>query len=70
MFFNVPAKGYNKESDVRYALSSDELLLEIREKTPLKGKHTVKRICKTLTNSVDVGRSEIQLLVDFIVIKL
>ena len=30
----------------------------------------IKRLCKTLNKSVDVGRSEIQLLVDFIVVKL
>ena len=69
VFYNIPAKGYNKETDVRYALSADEFIIEIRDKTQ-RGKHVIKRMCKTLTNSVDVGRSEVQLLVDFIVVKL
>ena len=30
----------------------------------------MKRLCQTLNKSIDVGRSEIQLLVDFIVVKL
>ena len=30
----------------------------------------MKRLCQTLNKSIDVGRSEVQLLVDFIVIKL
>ena len=73
VFLNVPAKGYDKDSDVRYALSSDEFLLEVRDKSFVprgKQQHKVKRICKTLTHQVDVARSEVQLLVDFIVVKL
>ena len=54
---------------MRYALSADEFIIEIRDKTQ-RGKHVIKRMCKTLTNSIDVGRSEVQLLVDFIVVKL
>ena len=72
VFMNIPAKGYNKEEDVRYALSSDEFIIELREKTPGRGKnqHQIRRLCQTLSKSVDVGRSDIQLLVDFIVVRL
>ena len=38
VFLNINAKGYKKDEDVRYALSSDELILEIRDKTK-KGVH-------------------------------
>lgn len=69
MFYNLPAKGYNKETDVRFALSSDEFIFELRDKTQ-RGKHLVRRLCKTLTKSIDVANSEVQLLVDFICIKL
>jgi hypothetical protein len=31
VFINIPFKGYNKEQDIRYALSTDELLIEVRE---------------------------------------
>lgn len=47
--------------------------MEIRDKSNIKtqrGKHVVRRLCQTLTNSVDVFKSEIQLLKDFICIKL
>ena len=43
VFLNVNFKGYQKDKDVRYALSSDEFLLEIRDK---EGK--VHRLCQTL----------------------
>ena len=69
VFYNIPAKGYDKENDVRFALSSDEFIIELRDKSQ-RGKHVIRRLCKTLTNSIDVSRSEIQLLVDFIVVKL
>ena len=54
---------------MRYALSSDEFLIEIRDKKQ-RNKHVVSRLCQTLSKSIDVGRSEVQLLVDFIVVKL
>lgn len=57
VFYNIPAKGYDKENDVRYAISADEIIIEIREKSQ-RGKHVIKRICKTLTKSIDVSRSE------------
>jgi len=69
VFFNIPAKGYDRDNDVRYALSSDEFIIEIRDKSQ-RGKHVIRRICKTLSKSVDVARSDVQLLVDFIVVKL
>ena len=70
MFVNISAKGYKKEEDIRYALSSDELVIEIRDKAVKRGTHQIKRLCKTLNKSIDVGRSEVQLLVDYIVVKL
>jgi len=54
---------------VRFALSSDEFIIELRDKSQ-KGKHVIRRLCKTLTKSIDVSRSDVQLLVDFIVVKL
>lgn len=33
VFYNLPAKGYNKETDVRFALSSDEFIFELRDKS-------------------------------------
>lgn len=62
---NINIKGYNKDKDVRYALSENELLLEVRDKT-----NNVHRLCKTLYKEVDVPESNIELLVDFISIKL
>lgn len=69
VFMNIPAKGYDKETDVRYAFSSDEFILELRDKTQ-HGKHQIRRLCQTLSKSIDVSRSEVQLLMDFIVVKL
>lgn len=69
VFMNIPAKGYDKDTDVRYALSSDEFILELLDKTQ-RGKHQIRRLCQTLSKSIDVTRSEVQLLMDFIVVKL
>jgi len=47
--------------------------MELRDKgntQAKRGKHVIKRLCQTLTNSVDVAKSEVQLLKDFICIKL
>ena len=44
VFVNLNFKGYNKETDIRYALSENEILLEVRDET----KNKVHRICKTL----------------------
>ncbi len=63
-------RGYKPTEDVRYALSSDEFVLEVRDRAAPKGISRVKRICQTLTKQIDVPTSEVQLLVDFIVIKL
>ena len=54
---------------MRFALSSDEILVELRDKSQ-RSKHVIKRLCKTLTKSIDVSSSDIQLLKDFIIIKL
>lgn len=70
MFLNLPLKGYNRDEDVRYALSSDEICLEIRDRSGPKNVHRVRRICQTLTKQIDVPLSEVMLLVDFISIKL
>ena len=45
VFLNITAKGYNRESDVRYAFSQDEILIELRD---LK-QNKVHRLCQTLT---------------------
>lgn len=45
VFITCNFKGYNKEQDARYALSENEILLEVRD----VGKNKVHRICKTLT---------------------
>jgi hypothetical protein len=65
---NLNFKGYNKVTDVRYALSENELLLEV--KYPSSQGYAVHRLCKTLNKEIDVGQSSIELLVDFISIKL
>ena len=44
VFVNFNFKGYKKESDVRYALSDNEILLEVRD----EAKNKVHRVCKTL----------------------
>ena len=62
---NINFKGYDKNKDVRFALSENELLLEIRDK-----QNMVHRLCKTLQKEVDMTLSSIDLLVDFICVKL
>ena len=66
LFVNFNLKGYNKNSDVKYALSENELFFEVRDNASKK----VHRLCKTLFKSVIPVESSIQLLVDFIVIQL
>ena len=66
VFVNLNFKGYNKESDIRYALSENEILLEVRD----EAKNKVHRICKTLFSPINSQDSSVQLLVDFIVFKL
>jgi hypothetical protein len=71
VFINLPLKGYNKDEDIRYALSSDELVLEIRDRSAsTNGSHKIRRLCQTLTKQIDVPMSEVMLLVDFVSIKL
>lgn len=59
-------KSYKKESDIHYALSENELLIEIRDPSSNK----VHRFCKTLFKEIDVDQSSIELLVDFVACKL
>lgn len=55
VFLNFNFKGYNKESDVRYAISENEIFLEVRD-VP---KNKVHRICKTLYKQIDVKNSDV-----------
>lgn len=50
IFLNFNFKGYKKDCDVRYALSENEVFLEVRD-VP---KNKVHRLCKTLFKSIDV----------------
>ena len=62
---NLSFKGYNKDKDIRYALSENEVLIEVRDK-----QNRVHRLCKTLLKEIDMTLSNVELLVDFICIKL
>jgi len=53
IFVNYKFKGYRKDSDVRYALSDNELLLEVRDSF----KNKIHRTCKTLFDSIDIVHS-------------
>lgn len=66
VFLNFNFKGYKKDSDVRYAISENELILEVRD----VAKNKVHRTCKTLFKPIDVKASDVQLLVDYIIFKL
>lgn len=66
VFLNISLKGYNPETDVKYAISSDEIFLEIKQ----PGKNKVLKLCQTLTKQIDVPESDVMLLVDFISVKL
>ena len=66
VFVNMPMKGYSKICDVHYALSQNELLIEVKDPATLK----VHRICKTLLKEISVEQSSVELLVDFIAVKL
>jgi len=68
VFLNIPFKGYDKNKDVRFAFSQDEVLLEVRDKSTKANK--IHRLCNTLFKSIDLKSSDIQLFVDFICIKL
>jgi hypothetical protein len=59
-------KGYSKLMDVRYALSENELLIELRDSQTEK----VNRLCKTLNREIDVDQSSVELLIDFVAVKL
>ena len=58
-------KGYSKLSDVHFALSENELLLEVKD---AEGK--VHKVAKTLLKEIVVEESSVELLVDFIAIKM
>ena len=66
VFINFHFKGYQKDTDVRYAISENEVILEVRD-VP---KNKVHRMCKTLFKPIDVKSSDVQLLVDYIIFKL
>jgi hypothetical protein len=55
---NINFKGYKKEEDVRYAISENEIVLEVRDRSA-KGPGRVKRICQTLNKQIDVPLSEV-----------
>ena len=66
VFLTFNFKGYNKENDVRYALSENEILIEVRD----VAKNKVHRMCKTLCWPINSQESSVQLLVDYIIFKL
>ena len=66
IFININVKGYDKEKGVRYALSENEVLLEVRQ----PGTYKMHRLCKTLSKPIVVHESEVKLLVDFIAFSL
>jgi hypothetical protein len=55
VFINFNFKGYKKESDVRYALSDNEILLEVRD----EAKNKVHRVCKTLHMPINSQDSQV-----------
>lgn len=65
VFFNIPFKGLDKENGVRYALSANEILLEVRD-----SQNKINRMCQTLDKAILIEKSDVSLLVDFICIKL
>ena len=52
---------------MRFALSSDEILLELRD---MSAPNRIRRLCQTLNKQCDVPESELMFLKDFISIKL
>ena len=59
-------KGYSKLMDIRYALSENELLIELKDPQTSK----VHRLCKTLNREIDIDQSSVELLIDFVAVKL
>ena len=55
VFATFHFKGYDKEKDVRYALSDNEVLLEVRD----VAKNKVHRVCNTLLHKIDARESTI-----------
>lgn len=66
VFLNFNFKGYSKEKDARYAISENEIILEVRD----VAKNKVFKVCKTLSHPIDCKESSVQLLVDYIIFKL
>lgn len=66
VFVNFNFNGYSKDSDVRYALSENEIFLEVRD----TGKNKVHKCAKTLQEPIDCKESSVQLLVNYIIFKL
>lgn len=44
VFVNFKFKGYNKDKDVKYAISENEIFIEVAD----EAKNKVHRVCKTL----------------------
>jgi len=57
VFLNIAFKGYKKDEDVRFALSADEFLIEIRDR--MSGQNRIHRLCKTLNKTIDLEQSEV-----------
>lgn len=55
VFLNISLKGYKKDEDVHFALSENEILLEIRDRSVANGPGRKKRICQTLHKQIDVA---------------
>jgi len=68
VFLNISFKGYKKDEDVRYALSADEFLIEVRDRSTKENR--IHRKCVTLEKRVNVEQSQVKFLYDVICIQL
>lgn len=55
VFVNLNFKGYSRDADARFALSENEILLEVRD----TAKNKVHRLCKTLQHPIDCKESAV-----------
>jgi len=55
VFLNFNVKGFHTDANCRYALSSNELFIEIRDASINK----IQRFCQTLFKEIDVAQSSI-----------
>jgi hypothetical protein len=62
VFLNISFKGYKKDEDVRYALSADEFLIEIRDRSCKE--HRIHRKCVTLEKRINVEESNVKFFID------